>query len=105
MGENYIEQLARMIYDEVEPSKLPNEETASLFRLYAVLALAKGAAVTREDVHNAWAAWMSAKDPDHESIRPYSELTANVQVQDQPYVVAIHTAIARLDSSRNADEL
>lgn len=40
---------------------LPDEDTSSLFRIYAVSLLAKGEEVTREDVHNAWIAWMLGK--------------------------------------------
>ena len=102
--ENYIERLARQIRDEVDPNKLPDAETASLFRLYAVLALAKGVAVTREDVHDAWSAWMSGTDPDHESLKPYHDLTADVQMQDQPYVEAIHAVASRFRAARGASD-
>lgn len=96
---NYLDKLGEAIQKEVDPSKLPSEDTATLFRLYAVLLMAKGVSVTLEDVHNAWAAWMIDRDPKHESIKPFEELTADVQQQDQPYVDAIHrVARARLRS-------
>lgn len=92
---NYLDALADAIRREVPESALPNGDTADLFRLYAVLTLVKGAAVTREDVHNAWAAWMSADDPTHEAIKPYDELVENVQREDQVYVEAIRTVASR----------
>lgn len=93
---NYIDQIADAIRQEVSPSKLPDDDTAALFRLYAVLALAKGMSVTLEDVHDAWSAWMIGNNPDHESIKPFKELTPQTQMEDQPYVDAIRTVASRL---------
>lgn len=86
---NYLTELGKAIQREVDSSFLPDGDTTSLFRLYAVLALAKGTAVTGEDVHNAWAAWMSDQDITHESIRPYHQLPSHVQREDQVFVDAI----------------
>lgn len=92
---NYLDQIAEKIHREVAPDKLPDEETIALFRLYAVLALAKGVDVTLEDVHNAWSAWMLGKDPDHESIKPFETLSDNVRQEDQPYLKAILKVASR----------
>jgi hypothetical protein len=89
---NYLDAIGESIRQNVDPSKLPQEDTKSLFRLYAVLLLAKGASVTLEDVHNAWSAWMSESDPDHDSIRPFHELRRDTQELDRPYVEAIQSA-------------
>ncbi len=91
----YLDELAIAIQHEVDPTKLPNEDTAPLFRLYAVLLLAKGVEVTVEDVHNAWSAWMIDKDPLHQSIRPFADLSPDVQREDQPYVDAIRSVANR----------
>jgi hypothetical protein len=64
-----------------------------LFLIYASLALAKGSEVDRRDVHNAWAAWMASRNPDHESIRPYEELSAQTKEEDDPFVAAIRGAV------------
>src|SRR5579884_3934624 len=56
-GMNYIDELARAIRARVDLSILPRSDVDRLFRIYAVLALAKGSQVTARDVHNAWAAW------------------------------------------------
>ncbi len=85
----YIDELAEAIRGEINPKALPSGNTAPLFRLYAVLILAKGTNVTAEDVHNAWAAWMSDENPAHESIKPYQQLPSRVQSEDQPFVDAI----------------
>jgi hypothetical protein len=91
---SYVTDLADAIRDEVDPDLLPEGDTASLFRIYAVLALAKGDRVTAEDVHNAWVAWMTASDADHPSIKPFSELSADARRQDEPFAEAIRVALA-----------
>jgi hypothetical protein len=91
---NYIEELADAIRREVPRDALPDGDTAMLFRLYAALALAKGEQIRLDDVHDAWAAWMSGSDPEHPSLRPYPELSPHTQRSDQPYVDAIR-AVAR----------
>lgn len=93
---SYIKKLADCIKSFVPKKDLPGEETNSLFLIYAVLALAKGEYVTAEDVHNAWSAWMTAKDENHESIKEFSELSQETKNQDEPYVQAIHRAVKEL---------
>lgn len=90
----YLDALADEIRGAVAADALPDEDTSSLFRIYAVLLLAKGGEVTREDVHNAWVAWMLDKGRTHESLVPLAELSAETQAEDSPFVVAIR-AIAR----------
>lgn len=93
---SYIDRIAEAIRHEVEPDDPPAADTAPLFRLYAVLALAKGTRVTGADVHNAWAAWKLGLDPGHEFITPFTELSPATQAKDEPYVDAIHTVARRL---------
>ena len=99
----YLDDVAADIRDAVAADALPDEDTTGLFLSYAVLLLAKGEDVTREDVHNALVAWMSSKrhrDESHESMVPFSELPAETQAEDSPFVVAIRTvAQARADAS------
>jgi hypothetical protein len=92
----YLDELADAIRREVDPAALPDGDTASLFRLYAVLLLAKGVAVTAEDVHNAWAAWMSGRDPAHQAIKPYRQLPDDIRRSDQPFLEAIRRVASRL---------
>jgi len=87
----YVDELAQAIRREIPPRLLPDGDTTGLFRFYAVLAMAKGARVVLEDVHDAWAAWMSEQDPKHQSLRPLQELPADIQRADQPYLDAIRT--------------
>ncbi len=79
------------------PSELvPSEDAQSLFLLYAVLLHVRGDAVTRRDVHEAWTAWMELRDEQHDSMRPFDELSAEVQAEDEPFVAAIRAAATRL---------
>ena len=91
----YLDELATQIKAEVPAEVLPSTDTGLLFRLYAVMALAKGTAVTPADVHNAWAVWMQETDPGHHAIRPYEELSPATQTADLPFLKAIRTVAKR----------
>ena len=91
MGLIYLDELGARIRAQVPKADLPDENTRGLFRIYAVLLLAKGAAVTSEDVHNAWAAWMAGLDAHHEALVPFHELDAEVASDDEPFAEAIRT--------------
>lgn len=91
----YLDTLAADIRETIPSDALPAEDTTSLFLMYAVLLLAKGEKVTREDVHNAWVAWMVGKGAEHESLVPFAELPAETQVEDSPFVVAIRNVARR----------
>lgn len=60
-----------------------------LLDLYALLLLVRGEATTTEHVHDAWSLWQSRTDPQHRSVRPFAELSAEVQAMDEPYAEAI----------------
>lgn len=94
---SYLDELAARIRDEV-PESHRGETALGLFRLYAVLALAKGEEVQASDVHNAWAAWMYEREPDHEALKPFEELDKETQDADAPFVLAIR-AVASSDLS------
>lgn len=89
---SYIDQIAVDIYWTAEPNGNGDGwfEDTDLYRIYAVLALAKGAATTNQDVHDAWAAWASDHQPNHPSLVPFDELPERVRELDQPYTDAIH---------------
>ncbi len=93
----YIDEIARDIYWESTTDPEPGGwyEDRYLYRLYAVLALAKGAAVTNEDVHNAWSAWACEDNDTHRSLIPFYELEPRVQQLDEPYTKAIHRVAAQ----------
>lgn len=85
----YLDQIAHAIRQAAQPDALPDDDTTDLFRLYAVLLLAKGSVVTHEDVHNAWVAWMLSKGEHHPSLVPFDNLDAQTQAEDSPFVEAI----------------
>lgn len=95
---NYLDLLAAEIQRAADSEATPPDEDLPLYRLYAVLLLAKGQAVTAEDVHNAWVAWASEHDPDSPSLKPFKELSPGTQRRDEPYVAAIHKVAAKLRS-------
>jgi hypothetical protein len=90
----YVDEIARQIQAAVPPKLLPDGDTLALFRLYAVLAMAKGTRVELEDVHDAWSAWMSGEQADHPSLMPFSELQSNVRDADRPFLEAILSVAA-----------
>ncbi len=96
----YLDAVAEEIRRAVPGDALPAEDTSGLFLMYAVLLLAKGEAVTREDVHNAWVAWMADKGEAHESMAPFAELPPETQAEDSPFVVAIRAVARRRESDR-----
>jgi hypothetical protein len=98
--ENYIQTVARKIKAEVPADVIPTEDADELFLLYAALALSKGESVTRRDVHDAWSAWMTERNPRHASIKPYGELPEETKQEDEPFVVAIQRVAKRLQAKR-----
>jgi hypothetical protein len=91
----YLDVLVAEIEREVPAEVLPGGDTSLLFRLYALLALVKGPAVTAADVHSAWAVWMQETDPGHHAIRPFDELDAATQAADEPFARAIKVVATR----------
>lgn len=80
---NYIDEIATRLGVALDDCD------DDLLRLYALLALVKGADTTEEDVHDAWAAWRAATHPTHRSLVPFDELTPEVQALDTKYAEAI----------------
>ena len=96
MDLNYLDGLGARIRSQIPRAALPEEGTQGLFRIYAVLLLAKGTAVTAAYVHNAWVAWMLDTDPGHSAIVPYADLSKEVADDDLPFVRAIHAVAEEL---------
>jgi hypothetical protein len=91
---NYVDAIAMQIRQQVPPEALPHGgDLDALFRIYAVLAMSKGAQVTDEDVHDAWSAWVAGHDPDHESLVPLVELDDEAVSADVPFTAAIKTVV------------
>ncbi len=93
---NYLDKIAAEIQRTADQEAIPPDEDLPLYRLYAILLLAKGQEVTAEDVHNAWAAWASEHDPQSRHLLPFKELSLPVQHRDEKYVDAIHKVAERM---------
>lgn len=91
---NYLTRIATLIGDEIPAGDKPEGPIDDLLRLYAVLALVLGDGVTAADVHDAWVAWMSARDDSHEALVPFDSLDSAVARQDAPFVAAIRAIAA-----------
>jgi hypothetical protein len=89
---SYLSDDAQLIRRMLPPEARPPEDAGDLFLIYAVLLRAKGDQVTAADVHDAWAAWTEARNPDHAALLPFDALSPGTQRQDLPYVHAIHAA-------------
>jgi len=75
---------------------MPGEDADELMLRYAVLLRAKGANVTNSDIHDAWAAWIAARDTNHDALVPYDELPKEVQEQDLVFATAVRRAAEEL---------
>jgi hypothetical protein len=92
---SYISDLADEIRGEVPEHLLPAQNADLLFLLYALVLLVKGERVGPEDVHNAWAVWMTHAGESHESLVPFRELSKATKEEDEPFVRAIKTVAVR----------
>ncbi|MFE1341559.1 hypothetical protein ACFW6K_28260 [Streptomyces sp. NPDC058733] len=92
----YLDPLADLIRACLPPDAEPPEDSAALFRMYAVLLKAKGAEVTNEDVHDAWSAWMQTVNSAHEALIPYADLDPETRAFDAPYAEAIRRAARQM---------
>jgi hypothetical protein len=90
MTNSYLDKIAAEIRRTADPDAARSDEDLPLYRIYAVLLLAKGRDVTAEDVHNAWAAWASEHEPESRNLLPFKELSLRTQRKDQLFVDAIH---------------
>lgn len=92
MTNSYVDKIAAEIRRTADPEADQADEDLSLYRLYAVLLLAKGKTVTAEDVHNAWAAWASEYAPTHMNLLPFKELSLETKRKDLLYLNAMNRA-------------
>lgn len=86
---SYLDELAAAVKGAVPDNVEIPADSHDLFVLYAVLVRTCGERTTARDVHDAWSAWMGAKDPSHPSLVPFEDLPADVQSEDAPFVRAI----------------
>lgn len=90
---NYIDEVAAAVRAATPSERLPSGDGLDdLFRLYGLLALVKGTAVSSRDVHDAWSTWMSMRGEQHNAAVPFDKLSADVKAEDEPFVKAIRDA-------------
>ena len=82
---NYIDKIKSMLDQEMSMG----EGYKSLLDHYALLVLTVGESCTQENVHDAWSVWQAGISTEHRSLKPFAELTKEVQELDEPYRVAI----------------
>ncbi len=87
--ECYLDMIAALIEQSLDPEDRPSEDAETLYRLYALLALTVGSATTPENVHDAWVAWTLLRGDEHEALVPFNQLAPAIQELDWPYVNAI----------------
>lgn len=92
----YLDNITERIRSHIPPDRMPDDNADELLHLYAVLARAKGTDVTESDIHDAWSAWMSSRDPEHESLVTFEELTPEVREQDTIFANAVRQAAQEL---------
>lgn len=96
----YLDEIASAIREHIPEDCFPDGDPHELLRLYAVLLRAKGSSVTQSDVHDAWAAWMAERKPEHKSLVPYEDLGEDLQDEDRVFAVAIRRASDLLGESQ-----
>lgn len=96
MTNSYLDKIATEVRRTADLEAALSDEDLPLYRIYAVLLLAKGQDVVAEDVHNAWAAWACEHDPENRNLLPFKELSLQTQRKDQLYVDAIHQVAKRM---------
>ena len=96
MTNSYLDKIAVEIQQTADPDAALLDKDLPLYRIYAVLLLAKGQDIVAEDVHNAWAAWACEHEPESGNLMPFKDLSLRVQRKDQPYVDAIHQVAERM---------
>jgi len=83
---NYIEKIKNLLAVELKMKSIAYE---GLLDVYALLVLTVGEDCTNEHIHDAWSIWQSKTQPKHRSLKPFNELTKDVQDLDEPYRQAV----------------
>lgn len=88
---NYIQKVKNLLDDEL---KIRFTEYEGLLDGYALLVLTVGENCTNKHIHDAWSLWQNKREPEHRSLKPFNELTKEVQDLDKPY----HQAVIKVAS-------
>ena len=94
---NYIEKVKNLLEVEL---KMKGTDYEELLDVYSLLVLTIGEDCTNEHIHDAWSIWQNKTQPEHRSLKPFNELTKEVQDLDEPYrqaVIKVTIKIKRYD--------
>ena len=96
----YLDDIAAKIRTHIPEERMPDGDSDELFRIYAVLLRAKGADITRSDIHDAWSAWMVKRDSEHASLVAYENLPKDIREEDRVFASAVRQAFDQLGQPR-----
>ncbi len=83
---NYIQNVQNLLEQELHMRGTPY---VRLLETYGLLVLTVGENCTNKDIHEAWSIWQNRTRPDHPSLKPFNELTKEIQDLDEPYRQAV----------------
>ncbi len=83
---NYVKKVKNLLEKELKMKGTPYED---LLDVYGLLVLTVGFECTNENIHDAWSIWQNKAQPNHKSLKPFDELTKEVQDLDEKYCQAV----------------
>ena len=83
---NYIDKVKELLEKEL---KMKGTSYEDLLDVYALLVLTVGTTCNNEHIHDAWSVWQNKTQPKHRSLKPFGELTCEVQNLDGLYRDAV----------------
>ena len=83
---NYAQNVEDLMEKELYMRGTPYE---GLLPMYSLLVFVVGEDCTNENIHDAWSLWQKVTQPNHRSLKPFEELTKEVQDLDEPYRQAV----------------
>lgn len=91
--ENYIQNIQNLLEEEL---KMKGTLYEGLLETYGLLVCIVGENCTNEHIHDAWSIWQNKTQPEHRSLKPFNELTKEVQDLDEPYRQAVIKVVKSL---------
>jgi hypothetical protein len=86
---SYVEEIVADLEALLPWGPIDDDERRTLSCFYAALFLTKGPTITTSDVHDAWAAAMTAMRREHPDVVPYGELDDRARSKDEPFAIAL----------------
>lgn len=83
---NYVQKVRDLLEEEL---KMKGTDYEDLLDFYGLLVMTVGKDCTQEHIHDAWSFWQNRTMPEHKSLKPFNELTKEVQDLDEKYRLAV----------------